>query len=418
MVRNLLALVCQNRSRPNAQAARADFVLRQMPIAGVEAGIEAALVGYVDDLWRGGWQPVEVRRQGRRGCPTAAGGRLIALAIAVDHAQRRADTLDPRWLAQVEGLDLPTVDGRTGWVHRWADDEGLDRFQAIDASVDAMANLLRLPSLDPILPSPGRVGSTRSGPQAAATTAPAGADADPVLQRIRSLLAKAESTEFEAEATAFTAKAQELMTRHAIDAAVVAGRSGECGDEPSAIRVPLDAPYADVKSLLLQTVAQAGRCQAVFHGGLDLSTVVGFPADLAAVEMLFTSLLIQAQTSLTATAKRAPAGTRVRSQSYRSSFLQAYTGRIGDRLEEINQAVFAAVEAEQGGAFLPVLASRSDDVEGFMAERFGELKSFRVRGGYDPAGWAGGKVAADNAELNPGRLDPSADSMALGTGSH
>ena len=44
---------------------------------------------------------------------------------------------------------------------------------------------------------------------------------DAVLARIRQLLAKAESTTFEAEALAFTAKAQELMTRHAIDAALV-----------------------------------------------------------------------------------------------------------------------------------------------------------------------------------------------------
>ena len=42
-----------------------------------------------------------------------------------------------------------------------------------------------------------------------------------MLARIRALLAKAEATTFVEEADAFTAKAQELMARHAIDAAAV-----------------------------------------------------------------------------------------------------------------------------------------------------------------------------------------------------
>ena len=48
------------------------------------------------------------------------------------------------------------------------------------------------------------------------------------------------------------------------------------------------------------------------------------PSDLAAVELLFTSLLVQAQTAL----MRAPGSSR----SYRSSFLFAYAARIGERL--------------------------------------------------------------------------------------
>jgi hypothetical protein len=38
-------------------------------------------------------------------------------------------------------------------------------------------------------------------------------------------------------------------------------------------------------------------------------------------------------------------------------------------------------------------------------EHFGTLTSSRVRGGYDPAGWASGTVAADHARLDSGQLD-------------
>ena len=110
---------------------------------------------------------------------------------------------------------------------------------------------------------------------------------------------------------------------------------------------PVDAPYGDIKSLLLQTVADAGRCRAVYMGSLAMSTLIGFPDDVAAAEMLFTSLLLQAQRALADAAKRAPAGTQVRSQSYRSAFLLAYTTRIGDRLQEINNAIYAEVAAER-----------------------------------------------------------------------
>jgi hypothetical protein len=119
---------------------------------------------------------------------------------------------------------------------------------------------------------------------------------------------------------------------------------------------------------------------------------------------MFTSLLLQAQTALADAAKFVPAGTRTRSKSYRSAFLLAYTHRIGARLREINEEVFAEVEAEQGIAFLPALRSRSAAVDDYLTERFGELTSKRVRGGHDAAGWAGGTTAADNARLNLGDL--------------
>lgn len=377
--------------------------LAAMPAALVDREAEVALLEMVGSLWAGGWQPLELHRQGRLGCSTAVGARLVGLAIATDHIGRRSVTLDPRWIAQVEALGLPVVSGRPGWVERWIDAEGLDRDRAVAVVVEALANVMHLPRLDPILPPPG---SARPGPGAAwpRVAGAVGAEVDPILERIRALLAKAESTSFEAEATAFTAKAQELMTRHAIDSAMLQGRSSQENEQPITIRVPIDAPYADVKSLLLQTVAQAGRCRTVFHQELQLSTVVGFPADIATVEALFTSLLLQAQTALAAAAKRAPAGTRTRSQSYRSAFLLGYTRRIGDRLREINEAVYSEVEAEQGPAFLPVLRSRSATIDDVMAERFADSVAAPVRGGDDLAGWSSGAVAADNARLNFGDL--------------
>ena len=62
-------------------------------------------------------------------------------------------------------------------------------------------------------------------------------------QQHRALLAKAEATDDPAEAETFTAKAQELMTRHAVDEAVL--RSSQQDEIPVATRrVHLQPPDA------------------------------------------------------------------------------------------------------------------------------------------------------------------------------
>ena len=403
-IRGLLSLASEPSEATDPVTLQCIDAVSGAPGDLVDREAETLLIAIVSQLWTRGWQPFELQRQGRLGCANATGARLVSAAIANDHAMRRSVTLHPRWVAQIETLELPHADGRPGWIRRWHLDEGFDPHQAVTVIVDAMINLRHLPPLEPILPSPGEGDQPPSAPSYATYGGPAGADSDPVLQRIRNLLAKAESTTFEAEAMAFTAKAQELMTRHAIDAAVVHGRDRGRGEQPVAIRLPIDPPYVESKSLLLQTIAEAGRCRAVRLPDVLLSTVVGYANDIAAVDMLFTSLLLQAQTAMTDAATRAPAGSRPRSQAFRSAFLAGYTNRIGARLREVNEAVYAEVEAEQGAAFLPVLRSRTEAVDDFVAELFGELTTRRRRGGYDAAGWASGAVAADNAHLSSGEF--------------
>lgn len=380
----------------------------------VERGVEALLASLVNDAWQGGWQPSELHRQGRLGCTSASAGRLVAWAIANDQANRRANTMDYRWIAQLADLDLPTVNGHTGWVREWSNSEGIEQTGWLPSAIDALANLSQLPRLERVLPPPGDTATQER------TDEPEGGSTDPLLQRIRNLLAKAESTTFEAEATALTAKAQELMTRHAIDSVLI-DRGERTKQRPVIVRVPVDPPYVDAKSLLLQVVAEAGRCRTMMLTGLAMSTVVGFPEDVAGVEMLFTSLLVQAQAAVAEAARHAPPGTRTRSQSYRSSFLLSYSQRVGDRLTQINDAVYAEAEAQSGASFLPILRSREAELDDYMSKQFGDLIRSPVRGGRDAAGWASGRVAADNARLNSGDIahadtDTNVADAAIGPG--
>lgn len=379
-----------------------------MPRTVVDRAFETLVGEQIELVYANGWMPVELLRQGRLHGRSAGWGRLLAHAIASDHAGRRAGTLDSAWLAQVASLELPVENGSAGWTDRWRQGERLQHEDSLEVMLSGYARLQQLPPLHPLMPMPGPPGGR---PRPVAGVVRRGAAADPVLTKIRNLLAKAESSTFEAEATTYTAKAQELMTRHAIDAALLDQRAPS-PHTPLETRVAIDSPYAEAKSFLLQTVAETGRCQAVFMPRVQMSTLVGYPGDVETVEILFTSLLVQAQHALNEAAKSAPAGGRTRSQSYRSAFLLAYTRRIGERLRRANQHTVDEMSRETGRDLLPVLADRSSAVAGYVSERFGDLESSAVRGGYDRAGWVGGQLAADQARLTFGHLEDRDDGQA------
>jgi hypothetical protein len=214
------------------------------------------------------------------------------------------------------------------------------------------------------------------------------------------LLAKAESTEFPAEAEALTARAQELMARHSIDYALLAAQSGS-KQEPVGRRLPVDNPYADPKAVLLSVVAGANRCRAVFDPRLGLSTVLGFAGDLDTVELMFTSLLVQATAAMVAEGSHRDAGGRSRTRSFRASFLAAYAQRIGERLAEATDAAVQDVAAQassSGTDLVPVLAARGQAVDDATEEMFPEVTHHYSRINNDQ-GWLSGRAAADLAAL-------------------
>ena len=219
-----------------------------------------------------------------------------------------------------------------------------------------------------------------------------GSAPDPgVLHKVRSLLAKAESTTYPAEAEALSAKAQQLMDRHAIDRAMV-GDGRSVGPEGRTLVV--EAPYARPKFQLLTELARANRCRAVLDTADNVATVVGFPDDQATVELLYTSLLVQGTRAML----QAGTSSRTRSRAYRQAFLVAYASRIGQRLRQASAATVSDAVRDHGEGLLPVLRSREVAVEDELASAFPHLRRMRVTAS-DPIGYAAGHAAADRARL-------------------
>jgi hypothetical protein len=253
-------------------------------------------------------------------------------------------------------------------------------------AIEVLALLVSLPPLP-------RLGSGSPAPRRRASDTR-------VLEKVRALLAKAESTTFPEEAEALSAKAQELMARHAIDEAMVDAGAGAGADEgPAGVRVPVDDPYASPKSILLSEVASANRCRAVWSKGFGFCTVLGFESDLEFVDVLYTSLLVQATSAMVAAGPQVDRGGRSRTRSFRQAFLLAYATRIGQRLRAAEAASRAAAAEEYGDALLPVLADRSAAVQAAEAAAFPRLQQRSVSVS-NAAGWAAGRAAADLALLS------------------
>ncbi|GGS17513.1 hypothetical protein GCM10010171_07420 [Actinokineospora fastidiosa] len=335
--------------------------------AVVGAAAAAALTKALTELWERGWTPADVAAAVPRHLAD-----LALDAVAADTARHPAAHLHPRWAA--ESRAAAEVWWRRGEPHlpQWAERAGLSLADALDRLVDVLAEFAGLPALPALLPPPGRPGPLAEG----------GVDAR-VLARVRALLAKAESTAYPQEAEALSAKAQELMARHAFEEAAMDARP----QRAAASRIWLTRPYVTAKAQLVDAVAEANRCRSVFYPRLGCVVLVGHETDLEIVAVLSASLGVQATRALST----APGRTR----AYRNAFLAGYAHRIRTRLD---LATATATDARA----LPVLARRHQVVEETYAALFPGVRTRRSAVS-SPTGWGAGQAAADHADLLPAR---------------
>jgi hypothetical protein len=230
-----------------------------------------------------------------------------------------------------------------------------------------------------------------------------------VLAKVRKILAKAEDpAATPEEAETYTAKAAELMATYGIDRALLAETdpgSDVVGDRV----VVLDAPYALDKAALLSSVAFELRCRAVRriryvgpHATKEVSIhLFGYDSDLVRVEILFTSLLLQAQTSLARTSP--PPWESV--AAYRRSWLAGFTAAVSRRLrdaevrarDEAEEARTSRAAATTGGRSVAlVLVDRERTVAAAVdAEypRLGTARNRQLSGSGGRSGWQAGQRA-------------------------
>lgn len=229
---------------------------------------------------------------------------------------------------------------------------------------------------------------------------------DPWPRRVQALIAKAESTEFPEEAEALLAKAQELMTRYAIDEALLAaGR--DTPDEVVTEVIVVPGPYARAKAMLLWSVASANRCRGVQSSfdGSARCVLVGFRSDITAATTLFAALSMHGARAMLAAS--APASEPLR--TFRHGFLLGYASHIGRRLREAAENARRSVEADRGAGVTRValvLAERGDQVDRAFEAAFPSARRGRPATSSSCAGAVAGWAAAERADIGATRLRP------------
>lgn len=219
-----------------------------------------------------------------------------------------------------------------------------------------------------------------------------GADAK-ITEKVRALVAKAEATDFPEEAEAFMAKAQELITRHAIDEVALRSGGQTAASDVVARHVLLDDPYLKPKYVLLSGVAEANRCRAVLLPNYGFATVFGAPSDVEAVEMLFTSLLTQGTSFMLG----AGTGQGRRTKSFRHAFLLSFASRIAQRLADATADTVEETPREQRSS-LPALVARERAATAAASEAFPRTRSMSLSAS-NAAGMGAGYAAANRASL-------------------
>lgn len=360
--------------------------------AQVDRCLQGFLIGLLRATWQRGWAPADVVQHGRRELDPGIEPLLLA-AIAAEHQDYRATTIDPRWLDQLTDLGVSQPFTELS-LTAWAAAARVGRYLTLHHALSLAGFLQSLPILARLYPLPGTANQT------AKPVVPANGK---VLARIRGLLAKAEATEFPDEAEALSGKAQELMAKFSLDRALVeADPAVEIPDDSAGRRIWVDTPYVSAKAQLVGAVAAANRCRTVVIDDLAVVTIVGAELDLQLTEILSTSLLVQANRAMLAAGKHIGRRGESRTRSFRQSFLMAYAQRIGERLQATTAATQAAVPEEDAGRLLPVLTKREEQVDALFTKLFPRTTTRRTRI-TNGAGWDAGLTAADQAQLEARR---------------
>jgi hypothetical protein len=239
---------------------------------------------------------------------------------------------------------------------------------------------------------------------------------NPLLDRVRKLLAKAEAVGTTlAEAEALTAKAAELMARYGIDRALLAADNPDT-DRPADRVITVTNPWARVQAHLLCGLAAPMRCQCVLLPPIGPGVrvhVFGFSSDIERAEVLFTSILVQMWRGLAAT----PVPAEVRSvRSWRRSWLLGFASAVVARVKTAEQHAAdqaTTPTAADGSRAALVLADRRQIIQRSLRDAYPKIRSSRMT--YTGSGYGDGYAKGQQADLGGTRV-PGARHRALGSG--
>lgn len=280
------------------------------------------------------------------------------------------------------------------------------------------------------------------------------AERESVLEKVRKLLDKADSTTFDAERDALIAKADALMITHAIEMHEIEENRSEANRAEEIILNKVRFGTTPIQSALVEmadNVAIHTRCRIVIYGSGTAVGFVGFEGDAKYAEMLTTSLWMQMTAALEpkpdpelsieeniimllqsgqnrrrvceligweyekdhgkvskiwrahkeALGEEYTPRSRTHPISYARNFAMAFAEEIGHRLFEIRERR-GDYDRKEGDSVAIVLKDRRAQVSDAFDEMFPKLGTYRDRmqGRFDASAQRRGAQAGKTADLS------------------
>jgi hypothetical protein len=225
-----------------------------------------------------------------------------------------------------------------------------------------------------------------------------------MLEKVRALLTQAEGEAdagHEEAAETFTKKAEKLIAKYGIDAAL-ANERGETREQVTKLVIHVENPYGPDKLNLLISIGVPLRCRIIkIYGGRmargeSKANVFGFPADLERLELLYTSLLLQSQRLM----YRQAIPYWDNAAAYRRSWMHGFNVAVYRRLEAAEKG---ATEAAEAGTAL-VLADRTALVNTAAQGDFPNAKKSKSNRQLSGSGTGAGYQAGQTADLGGAKV--------------
>lgn len=243
------------------------------------------------------------------------------------------------------------------------------------------------------------------------------------LNKIRALLAKAESTDFPKEVESYTAKAMELVAKWGIDQSLLEAqqKTSVIGDRIFKVYAPYAPDKIRLFNAIVNTLGGRGvhrtRAKRTANPGYEEIHVFGTETDLARIDLLFTSLLVQCMTALNAAIKVGGRDVVERPRKFKSDFIYGFAQEVAGRLlaAERRAAKQAEQQArEQGMSTDLVLVAKKDQVDQRVEGEYPVLINRYRQIEVQTSGYRHGQHAGMRADLGETRINTGAKKALIG----
>lgn len=233
------------------------------------------------------------------------------------------------------------------------------------------------------------------------------------MRQIQGLLAIANDERAdEAHREHAMAKAMEMMAAHGVSEMMLGIHRDASEDKIITRTIPISGAYSYEQMNLAGQIGYALNCRHNYRHWRDVVssvTIVGYQSDVERVEVLYTSLLLQALNGMKHERPYSYA-TASETRLYRKSWLRGFAARVHNRLVVAEQAARSKYDHEHAstGDSAPgtalVFQGRSAQVGAFYDAEFSDLKTARPKRQIDPDAVRAGAKAGSRADIGGTRL--------------